>query len=74
MCFVCVYGPHMGRMEAETYEFGDALERMTGLVELEEMLFIAGYFIAHVENQVKRRVLAYMEGERGIERVELSWS
>ena len=43
-----VYGPQMGRMEAEKEEFRDALERMMGLVELEVMLFIAGDFNAHV--------------------------
>ena len=48
ICVMYVYGPHTGRMEAETEEFRDALERMMGLVELEVMLCIAGYFNAHV--------------------------
>ena len=48
MCYVCVYGPQMGRTEAEKEEFRDTLERMMGLVELKVMLCIAGDFNAHV--------------------------
>ena len=48
MCVMSVYGPQMGRMEAEKEEFRDALERIMGLVELEVMLRIAGDFNAHV--------------------------
>ncbi|KAI0242212.1 Serine/threonine-protein kinase Nek10 [Lamellibrachia satsuma] len=48
MCVMSVYGPQTGRTEAEKEEFGDALERMIGLVELEVMLCIAGDFNAHV--------------------------
>ena len=44
MCVMSVYGPQMGRMEAEKEEFRDALERMMGLLELEVMLCIAGEF------------------------------
>ena len=36
-------------MQAKKEEFGDALEMMMGLVELEVMLCIAGDYNAHIE-------------------------
>ena len=48
MRYVCVYGPQTGRTEAEKQEFRDALDMMIGMVELETLLCIAGYFNAHI--------------------------
>ena len=42
-----MYGPKTGRTEAEKQKFRDALEMMIGMVELETLLYIAGYFNAH---------------------------
>ena len=48
VCVMSVYGPQTGRTEAEKQEFRDALEMMIGMVELETLLCIAGYFNAHI--------------------------
>ena len=48
VCVMSVYGPQTGMTEAEKQEFRDALEMMTGMVELETLLCIAGYFNAHI--------------------------
>ena len=46
---VClIYVPQTGRTEAEKREFGDALEMMIGMVELETLLCIAGDFNDHI--------------------------
>ena len=46
VCVMSVYVPQTGRAEAEKQEFRDALEMMIGMVELETLLCIAGYFNA----------------------------
>ena len=42
MFVVSLYGPQMGRTEAEKQQFRDRLVRMMGMVQLEAMLCIAG--------------------------------
>ena len=48
VCLMSAYGPQTGRTEAEKQEFRDAFEMMIGMIELEILLCIAGYFNAHI--------------------------
>ena len=47
VCVMSVYGPQTGRTKAEKQEFGDALDMMIGMVDLETLLCITGYCNAH---------------------------
>ena len=70
MWVMCVYVQHMGRIEADKELFMDALERMMGLVELEVILYIAGYLSAYggvVEPGEKECVGRYGWGVRNTE-------
>ena len=44
VCVMSVYGPQTGRTEAAKQEFRDALDVMIGLIVLDTLLCIAGYF------------------------------
>ena len=49
ICVMSVCGPQAGRIEAEKEEFtGVSSERMSGLLELDVMWYIAGHVSAHV--------------------------
>ena len=43
-----MFGSQTGRTEADKQEFRDALEMMIGMVGLETLLCIPGYFNAHI--------------------------
>ena len=48
MCVMVTYGLRAGSIEAEKQEFRDALDRMTGIVELEVVMCIVCDFNTHV--------------------------
>ena len=48
VCVICVYGPQMGRMDAEKEAFREEVERLAGMSDGHTMRCVAGDFNAHI--------------------------